>query len=182
MSIKTKLSMIMSISVLFILLLNITLNYYTTQENLQQDSETKMVMAATQIAITVQQTGFSSGYVDDIFGDMLKVASVNAARALDPDIKNITNRQLEELSKEIGVTHISLLVRTQDDIVVARSSAEEEIGLSTKKWGYWYTAFQELFQYGKVVSVTEGQHAEHFWSGPFEFSTSNPEFIDKWGY
>ncbi|WP_347177528.1 hypothetical protein [Paenibacillus sp. BR1-192] len=136
MSIKTKLSMIMSISVLFILLLNITLNYYTTQENLQQDSETKMVMAATQIAITVQQTGFSSAYVDNIFGDMLKVAAVNAAKALDPDINNITNQQLAELSKEIGVTHISLLVRTNDDIVVARSSSQDEIGLSTKNWGY----------------------------------------------
>jgi len=174
--------MIMSISVLFILLLNITLNYYTTQENLQQDSETKMVMAATQIAITVQQTGFSSAYVDNIFGDMLKVAAVNAAKALDPDINNITNQQLAELSKEIGVTHISLLVRTNDDIVVARSSSQDEIGLSTKNWGYWHTAFLELFQHGKVVSVTEGQRAEHFWSGPFEFSTSNPEFIDKWGY
>ncbi|WP_411552606.1 ATP-binding protein [Paenibacillus lautus] len=182
MSIKTKLSMIMSISVLFILLLNITLNYYTTQENLQQDSETKMVMAATQIAITVQQTGFSSAYVDNIFGDMLKVAAVNAAKALDPDINNITNQQLAELSKEIGVTHISLLVRTNDDIVVARSSSQDEIGLSTKNWGYWHTAFLELFQHGKVVSVTEGQRSEHFWSGPFEFSTSNPEFIDKWGY
>lgn len=182
MSIKTKLSMIMSISVLFILLLNITLNYYTTQENLQQDSETKMVMAATQIAITVQQTGFSSAYVDNIFGDMLKVAAVNAAKALDPDINNITNQQLVELSKEIGVTHISLMVRTNDDIVVARSSSQDEIGLSTKNWGYWHTAFLELFQYGKVVSVTEGQRSDHFWSGPFEFSTSNPEFIDKWGY
>ncbi|KOR75797.1 ATP-binding protein [Paenibacillus solani] len=182
MSIKTKLSMVLSISVLFILLLNIALNYYTTQENLQQDSETKMVMAAKQIAITVQQTRFSSGYVDDIFGDMLKVAAISAAKSLDPDINNITNQQLEELSKEIGVNHISLLVRRDDDIVVARSSASEEIGLPTKNWGYWHTAFLELFQYGKVVSVTEGQRGDHFWSGPFEFSTSSPEFIDKWGY
>ena len=94
-----------------------------------------MVMAATQIAITVQQTGFSSAYVDNIFGDMLKVVAVNAAKALDPDINNITNQQLVELSKEIGVTHISLMVRTNDDIVVARSSSQDEIGLSTKNWG-----------------------------------------------
>jgi len=181
-SIKTKLSMIMSISVLFILLLNITLNYYTTQENLQRDSEVKMVMAATQIAITVQQTEFSSSYVDGLFGDMLKDVSIEAARVLDPDINNITNGQLVELSKELGVAHISLLVKTKDDVVVARSSANEEIGLSTKNWGYWHSAFLELFEHGEVRSVTKGQRSENFWSGPFEFSTSNPDMIYKWGY
>ncbi|PAK47785.1 ATP-binding protein [Paenibacillus sp. 7541] len=182
MSIKTKLSMILSISVLFILLLNITLNYYTTQENLQQDSEAKMVMAATQIAITVEQTAYSSGYVDGVFADMLRVASINAARSLDPDIRNITNEELVDLAAELGVTHISLLVKSGNDIIVAKSSAEEEIGLSTSDWGYWHTAFQELFEHQQVLSVTQGQKGENFWSGPFEFSTSNPEFIDKWGY
>ncbi|WP_268794536.1 HAMP domain-containing protein [Paenibacillus sp. DMB20] len=182
MSIKTKLSLIMSVSVLFILLLNITLNFYTTQENLRQDSETKMVMAATQIAITVEQTEFSSTYVDGVFGDLLRVASVNAAKALDPDINNITNEELGALSRELGVDHISLLIQTENDIVVARSSEAEEIGLSTRSWGYWYTAFQELFKYTQVRSVKEGQTGNHFWSGPFEFSTARPEFIDKWGY
>lgn len=181
-SIKTKLSMILSISVLFILLLNLTLNYYTTQENLQQDSEAKMVMAATQIAITVEQTAYSSGYVDGVFADMLRVAAVNAARTLDPDIHNITNEELVDLAAELGVTHISLLVKTDNDIVVAKSSAEEEIGLSTSEWGYWYTAFRELFEHQQVLSVTQGQKGQQFWSGPFEFSTSNPKFIDKWGY
>ena len=93
-----------------------------------------MVMAATQIAITVQQTGFSSAYVDNIFGDMLKVVG-QRGKSFGSDINNITNQQLVELSKEIGVTHISLMVRTNDDIVVARSSSQDEIGLSTKNWG-----------------------------------------------
>lgn len=181
-SIKTKLSLIMSVSVLFILLLNITLNFYTTQENLRQDSETKMIMAATQIAITVEQTEYSSRYVDGIFGDLLRVASINAANALDPDYRNITNEELGELSEELGVNHISLLIQTDDDIVVARSTEAEEIGLSTRKWGYWYTAFQELLKYKEVRSVREGQTGKHFWSGPFEFSAARPEFIDKWGY
>lgn len=182
MSIKTKLSLIMSISVLFILLLNIALNFYTTQENLRQDSETKMVMAATQIAITVEQTEYSSRYVDGVFGDLLRVASVNAAKMLDPDITNITNEDLVKLSEELGVTHISLLVETSDDIVVARSSETEQMGMSTRTWGYWFTAFQELFKYKEIRSVEEGQTDKHFWSGPFEFSTAMPEFIDKWGY
>ncbi|WP_106769503.1 PAS domain S-box protein [Paenibacillus faecalis] len=182
MSIKTKLSLMMSLSVLFILLLNISLNYYTTQENLRQDSESKMVMTATQIAITLEQTDFSSRYVDGVFGDLLHVAAKNAAKMLDPDIANITNEELVKLSEELGVTHISLLVETDDDIVVARSTDAEEIGLSTRSWGYWYTALQELLMYNEVRSVKQGQTEKHFWSGPFEYSTARPEFISKWGY
>lgn len=182
MSIKTKLSLIMSVSVLFILLLNIALNFYTTQENLRRDSETKMVMTANQIAITVEQTEFSSRYVDGVFGDLLHVASLNAAKMLDPDIANITNEELVKLSEELGVTHMSLLIETNDDIVVARSTEAEEIGMSTRAWGYWYTALQELLKYKEVRSVQEGQTAKHFWSGPFEFSTARPENINKWGY
>ncbi|WP_054955422.1 PAS domain S-box protein [Paenibacillus dakarensis] len=182
MSIKIKLSLIMFISVLLILLLNITLNFYTTQENLRQDSETKMVMAATQIAITVEQTEYSTRYVDGVFSDMLRVTAINAAKRLDKDYNNITNEQLVKLSEELGVDHISLLVQTKNDIVVARSSEAEEIGLSTSSWGYWYTAFQELFKYNEVRSIQQGNKEKHFWSGPFEFSTSRPEYIDKWGY
>lgn len=181
-SIKTKLSLIMSISVLFILLLNIALNFYTTQENLRQDSETKMTVAATQIAITVEQTEYSFKYVDTIFSDLLWVAAVNAAKSLDSDYRNITNEELVGLSQELGVDHISLLIELDDDIVVARSTEAEEIGLSTRTWGYWYTAFQELFKYKEVRSVREGQREENFWSGPFDSSTARPEFIDKWGY
>lgn len=181
-SIKTKLSLIMSISVLFILLLNIALNFYTTQENLRQDSEIKMNMAATQIAITVEQTEYSFGYADKVFSDLLRFAAINAAKSLDSDYLNITNEELVKLSKGLGVDHISLLIKTSDDIVVARSTEAEEIGLSTKEWGYWHTAFQELFEHKEVRSVREGQKGSHFWSGPFEFSTARPEFIDKWGY
>ncbi|NMO97888.1 PAS domain S-box protein [Paenibacillus lemnae] len=182
MSIKTKLSLIISLSVLFILLLNIALNFYTTQENLRKDSEAKMVIAASQIAITVEQTEYSTRYVDGIFSDLLRTAAINTADRLDSDIDNITNDELIQLASEVGVNHISLLVQTNDDIVVARSSDPKEIGLSTKYWGYWYTAFQELFEHKEVRSVEQGQQAKYFWSGPFEFSTSSPEFIDKWGY
>lgn len=181
-SIKTKLSLIMSISVLFILLLNITLNFYTTQENIRQDSETKMVMTATQIAITVEQAEYSSRYVDGMFSDQLRVAAINAAKVLDPDYRNITNGELVKLSDELGVDHISLLIQTNDDIVIARSTEAEEIGIPTNTWGFWYTAFEELFKYTEVRTVQEGYKGKHFWSGPFEVSTSRPGFINKWGY
>lgn len=180
-SIKTKLSMIMSCSVLVILVLNIALSYYTTEENLRQDSETKMVLTAKQIAISVEQNQNSLDYVKRQIGNNLWLASVMAAEELDPDINNITNEELVRLSKKVGVSHISLMEQTEDDIVVTRSSDPREVGLSTKKMTYWYQAFKQLFEKHQVT-ITEGQKLDHFWSDGFEYSTSSPSDIDIWGY
>ncbi|WP_145415485.1 ATP-binding protein [Paenibacillus xylanexedens] len=181
MSIKTKLSMIMSCSVLVILVLNIALSYYTTEENLRQDSENKMVLTAKQIAISVEQNQYSADYVKRQIGNNLWLASIMAAEELDPDIKNITNEDLVRLSKKVGVSHISLLEQTDDDIVVNRSSDPREIGLSTKSMTYWYQAFKQLFEKHQVT-IPEGQKLDHFWSNGFEYSTSSPTDIDIWGY
>lgn len=180
-SIKTKLSMIMSCSVLVILILNIALSYYTTEENLRQDSETKMVLTAKQIAISVEQNQNSLDYVKRQIGNNLWLASVMATEELDPDINNITNEELVRLSKKVGVSHISLMEQTEDDIVVTRSSDPREVGLSTKKMTYWYQAFKQLFEKHQVT-ITQGQKLDHFWSDGFEYSTSSPSDIDIWGY
>lgn len=181
MSIKTKLSMIMSCSVLVILVLNIALSYYTTEENLRQDSETKMVLTAKQIAIAVEQSQSSSEYVKRQIGNNLWLASVMAAEELDPDIHNITNGDLVRMSEKVGVSHISLMEQTADDIVVTRSSDPKEIGLSTKSMTYWYQAFKQLFE-NHQVTISQGQKLDHFWSDGFEYSTSNPSDVDIWGY
>lgn len=180
-SIKTKLSMIMSCSVLVILVLNIALSYYTTEENLRQDSENKMVLTAKQIAIAVEQNQYSSDYVKRQIGNNLWLAAVMAAEELDPDINNITNEELVRLSQKVGVSHISLMEQTDDDIVVSRSSDPREIGLSTKSMTYWYQAFKQLFE-EQQVTIPQGQKLEHFWSDGFEYSTSSPSDIDIWGY
>ncbi|MNH85647.1 Sporulation kinase E [compost metagenome] len=181
MSIKTKLSIIISFLAVVLLSLNIVLSYFTTQENLRKDSENKIMLTAKQIAIAVEQSGFSSEYVERQMTQKLKLASLLAAKELNPDINQVTNQQLAQLAKKVGVTGISLFVKTTNDIVVTKSSESQEIGLSTNKWGYWYAAFKQLFSLGQVT-IKQGQKSEHFWSGPFEYSTSTPDSIVKWGY
>lgn len=171
----------MSCSVLVILVLNIALSYYTTEENLRQDSENKMVLTAKQIAIAVEQSQSSSEYVKRQIGNNLWLASVMAAEELDPNINNITNEDLVRMSEKVGVSHISLMEQTADDIVVTRSSDPKEIGLSTKSMTYWYQAFKQLFE-NHQVTISQGQKLDHFWSDGFEYSTSNPSDVDIWGY
>jgi two-component system, sporulation sensor kinase E len=180
-SIKTKLSAIIFGSVLLILSLNLTLNLYAARNNLRNESLSNMKITALQIAVSVEQSSYSSNYVQQKIAQNLRMTSILASLELDPDIKNVDNEELRALAIKLGVSNISLLVKTDNDIVVAKSSDPSEIGLSTKGMGYWYVAFLELFA-GQRVSVDQGQTMENFWSGPFEYSTSNPKYIDKWGY
>ncbi|WNS42153.1 ATP-binding protein [Paenibacillus sp. MMS20-IR301] len=181
MSIKTKLSAIIFGSVLLILALNLTLNLYEVRNNLRNESISNMLITAKQVAVSVEQSSYSSKYVEQKIAQNLRLAAILASYELDPDIEKIENGQLKELAVRLGVSNISLLVKTDNDIVVAKSSDPSEIGLSTKGMGFWYVALLELLA-GHNVSVDQGQSLENFWSGPFEYSTSNPVYIDKWGY
>lgn len=181
MSIKIKLSLVMSFSVLIILGLNIALSYYTTQENLQQDSEKRAVSAAKQIALAVEQNQNSTESIKKQISKNIWLASIIAANQLDPDIKNVTIEQLEQLSEETGVTDISLMIQTEDDIIVSKSSDPNEIGLSTKKMTYWYEAFKQLFAFNQVT-IPQGITYDHYWSDGFEYATSDPDNINIWGY
>lgn len=76
---------------------------------------------------------------------------------------------------------ITLLKRTRDNIVLSRSSNPNQIGYKTNNWKPWYEAFNQLFDY-KQVTVPWGQSLTNFWTGPFEFSTTDTSNINKWGY
>lgn len=181
MSIKTKLSAIIFGAVLLILALNLTFNIYAAQNSLRNESVNNMQMTAMQMAVSVEQSNYSSNYVEYQIAHNLRMAAIFASEELDPDYKNVTNDELKALTSKVGVSNISILVKTKDDIIVAKSSNPSEIGMSTRDWGYWYLAFLELFD-NHDVSVGQGQALDHFWSGPFEYSTQSPDFIEKWGY
>lgn len=181
MSIKTKLSAIIFGAVLLILALNLTFNLYAAQNNLRNESINNMQLTAMQMAVSVEQSNYSSNYVEYQIAHNLRMAAIFASEELDPDYKNVTNEELKALTSKVGVSNISILVKTDNDIVIARSSVPNDIGVSTKDWGYWYLAFLELFD-NQEVSVGQGQAMDHFWSGPFDYSTYNLDFIEKWGY
>ncbi|KAA9004654.1 PAS domain S-box protein [Paenibacillus spiritus] len=181
MSIKTKLSAIIFGSVLLFLALQITYNSISTREKLREDSERNMRSAAMQVAVSVEQSSHNSKYVEEQIAHYLRLAAVVASEELDPDIANVTPAQLKALAARLEVSNISLLVRTPDDIIIAKSSDPNEVNLSTRGWGFWHSAFEELFDL-KPVSQAKGEAMDHFWSGPFEYSSSSPEYIEKWGY
>ncbi|MGB8954152.1 MAG: ATP-binding protein [Tumebacillaceae bacterium] len=181
MSIKRKLAFFLSIIVTMILILNITLNYFSTRELLIKDQEEQMEVVANEIRISIEHSRNTASYMENLIGQQLRTAAIVALQRLDKDYRNVTNEQLAEASKLSGIEHITLFAKQGDDIVGLRSSDPAEINLSTKEWGYWRTALQQLFDQ-QQVTIPEGQKLPNYWSGPFDVASSDTSKIDKWGY
>lgn len=142
-----------------------------------------MESLAQQIKIAIEHSQYGALYMEDIIGEKLRLAAMVAQKSLDPDVENVTNEELEELSKKIGISYITLFVQAEDDIVGWKSNDPKEINLSTKEWTYWYEAFQQLFAHHNVDdTIPEGQRLPNYWAGPMAVSSSDPEHVDKWGY
>ncbi|NQX60541.1 PAS domain S-box protein [Paenibacillus qinlingensis] len=180
MSIKVKLTFWISVLVAFILLLNMSIYYISTKEGLKQAAEQQMITMAEQISATVEVSQQARQYIEDAIGERLRSVAISAEHELDPDIEKVTNEQLVQLSAKLGVDHITLWKRLDNDIVALRSSDPQEINLSSKTWDYWYTAFNQLFDFHQV-SIPQGQKLKNYWSGPINYATSSPNIVNKWG-
>lgn len=119
--------------------------------------------------------------MEDRMAQELRTASIAIQQSLPADYHDISNDQLKQLAKKLMISHITLLAPVGDDIIGVKSSDPKEINMSTKEWGYWYTSFQQLLSQ-QPVTTTKRLTLPHYWSGPIEVASSNPNHIDKWGY
>lgn len=168
--------------VLALILINNTVYYFLTKKTLEDAHESEMLRLGKQIEISVEQYRKSTEYYEAQIGRELRAASIAAQYALDPDVEKVTDEQLKELSAKLDIDHISLLKRTEDDIILYRSSDPTQLGKSTKTWKPWHQIFQQLFNQEKLSEDWVGQSMAHFWSGPFETSSTDKGKIYKWGY
>ncbi|GGF92628.1 ATP-binding protein [Paenibacillus abyssi] len=180
MSIKMKLSLFISLIVTVVLTLNISIYYITTREELLENAEQQTRIIAKQIGATVEVSEQAKQLIEDSIGSMLRMAAIATAEQLPPKIADVTNDQLTQISKQLTIDHISLWKRIDNDIIVLKSSDPNELNMSSKSWDYWYTAFNQLFD-GVPVTIPQGQKLPNYWSGPYNFATSNPNIINKWG-
>jgi signal transduction histidine kinase len=167
---------------LIIVLLTDSVFYYYTKQLLTSELETKMQLIADNVAISIKNSKTGEKYVENLIGQNLRTASLAAQYKLNPYIEKVTNEDLTKLSKELMVDHITLMKRSGDDIIGYRSSDPKELNMSTKGWGRdWFKAFNQLLD-EKETDVQSGQALPHYWSGPVNTSSTNPQFVDKWGY
>jgi hypothetical protein len=118
--------------------------------------------------------------IEILVGKELLVAGRVTSEALrGRQIETITRAELVKLRDSLGATHITLFARKGDDIVTVESSDPTNIDLSTKGWGFWYTAFDDLFNRRPLAEregrVAQGFHYENYWVGPISLATYDLE-------
>jgi diguanylate cyclase (GGDEF)-like protein len=157
------------------------MEYFRSKNKLIDYNEKEIALITQEVSYQVDNAKQGSLYVENLIGKDLRTASLEIKKSLPPRYQDVTNEELKQLALELNISHITLLARTKNDIVGVKSSDPKEINLSTRNWGYWYTAFQELYSL-KPVTVKEGVALPHYWTGPIEIASSNITHTDKWGY
>lgn len=170
-------------AVLTVLLLafNNILYYFYTKETLERDLSREMRAVAEHIQVSVELSRTASEKFQEQLGVQLRTAAIAAQFALDPDVENVSNDELVTLSRLLGIQHITLLKETEDDIILYRSSDPTQIGFPTASWDPWHQAFRQLLA-DRRVTIDWGQSLENFWTGPYEFASTDVGKIRKWGY
>ncbi len=167
--------------VFVVLIFNNSAYYFSTKKMLTETLITRSEMIADQIRLSVEHTEEGSHYVEDLVGELLRTAAIAAQSELPSGIEQVDNAKLKELAIKLGIHDITLFKRVEGDIVGLKSSEPKEIGLSSKDWGYWFTAFQQLLDQQKVA-IPEGQKLPNFWAGIYEVSAADTESVNKFGY
>ncbi|MEC0229386.1 sensor histidine kinase [Paenibacillus alba] len=182
MRINSKVIFVTFIIVILLLVTNNTSYYWFTKSLLTQALSARMESTAIQIRTSIEQSEEGSFYVEDLIGENLRSVALFVKSQLDPDIAKVTNEQLVELAKQAGIDGISLMKRNGADIMVDKSSEPKELTLvSTKSFGYWFTAFSQLFD-NHQVTIPEGQKLKNFFSGIYEVPASGSSDVSKFGY
>jgi len=180
-SIKIKLALLISAVATIILSLNLSIFYFSSKNDQEENLRREMITIAKQIGTSLDAAEKSKQFMEWTIGEKLRAVAVAAKSELDPRIDRVDNSQLAELSKKLGVDHISLWRKTADDILVGKSSDPKELDMGSKTMDYWYTAFNQLFD-KREVTIPQGQKLPNYWSGPYQYASSDPDRINKWGY
>jgi len=157
------------------------LHYIRSKNRLIEFNKKEITLVTEEIAYEVENSKNSASYMENRMAQELRTASIAIQDSLPADYHDVSNDQLKRLAKKLMISHITLLAPAGDDIIGVKSSDPKEINMSTKEWGYWYTSFRQLLSQ-QTITTKKGVTLPHFWSGPIEVASSNPNHIDKWGY
>ncbi|WCK57310.1 ATP-binding protein (plasmid) [Aneurinibacillus sp. Ricciae_BoGa-3] len=161
--------------------------YYNTRKNLIDAQEQSIEIVSKNVKSALETNYRGEKLFDDMLGDKLYTASIAVEKALPPHIKDVSNEQLVQLSKELGVDDITLLVKDSKDshsFIGAKSSDSKEIGAETKDWGAnWNRMFSQLMdKHSVTLEKNWGMSLPNYWAGPYSISSTHPGLMEKWGY
>lgn len=171
------------LAVMTVVLIIVNTTYYvTTRKALISVQEQNMRAITDQIRSSIKLSQSGEAFVEDLIGENLRMAAKAAQSKIGTNIDTITNEQLAEVSKQVGVDRITLLAPSGNDVVPIRSSDPNELAVKEEWRADWLKAVKELIA-GKEPTVEIGQTLPDYWGAPMISKADNSKTAaEKWGY
>ncbi|NRD76645.1 GHKL domain-containing protein [Bacillus sp. BRMEA1] len=180
---------IATFSVIVIILLSSNLYYYlSTRNELIQSQQQQVSNIVSNIKSSLETNYSGNRLFENEIAEGLRMASLATEAKLPAHVKDITNEQLVQLAKEIGVDDITLMVKDKKEnyFICVKSSDPKEVGTNTKDWGdNWNGMFSQVMgKKQKIIKLEPnfGQVMKYFWAGPPDTSSNHPGRVYNWGY
>lgn len=173
-----------TVSLALILIFFNILNYFSIQRNLFTNQEEKIDLIVHNIKGSVQENHDIEVSFNRFLSEDLRRTAIAIQKVLPPDADDVTSKQLALLAEQYSLKGITLFVQQGDDVVSVKANAEENVGLSAKKFvsPEWLSMLHQLLSQHNVKPIAGFGHAlDNFWAAPVAQSKSNPEMVTKWG-
>ncbi|WP_282936306.1 hypothetical protein [Paenibacillus sp. RC67] len=171
-----------TILIFLIAIISMNVTYYQHSKILLLSQQKKQInIFSSSLASAINKESEGEATYEEMLGRSLKTAAIAIRSSIDPDYHKVSNEDLVELAKLLGVDGISLFEKRADDFIGVRSSDPKEINASSKTWGIVYDAQLQLFD-KKIVDIGTGLSLENYWSGPIDTASTDESNIRKWGY
>ncbi|OLO26153.1 hypothetical protein BTR23_24160, partial [Alkalihalophilus pseudofirmus] len=148
-----------------------------------ENYQAEQINNATSIVVhAMESTQTSAETIEHMIENKLYAASKGIMAELrGKRLEEISINELQELAKDWDVREISLWQRIDDDIVITQSSDVAQLNMSSKDWGYWYSAFDQLMS-EQAVTVEQGYAMDNYWVGPISRAERFDHIYYKFAY
>ncbi|MFB9329136.1 putative bifunctional diguanylate cyclase/phosphodiesterase [Paenibacillus aurantiacus] len=181
MSLKTKIALLITLSMSVLLALHGMLSFLSVKDMLINNLNNQFGLLSRQMAISAEyaQNGFE--VTQESLDDKMKFASIAVQDKLPKRIADVTNEQLTALVKEMGFTSITLFGKAHGGIEAIRASDPNNIGIKAKDREIWDDALQELLSRQQVTDA-DGRAHLHYWASAFTNKTTVVQTNERWGF
>lgn len=145
------------ITLMIIVMIAGTVQFFYIKQQVAKDVQRKSLILSESVEQGIAETKSASTSIEhQIDLRLLSYATRISYRLGDQPLSSITNEELKSISKELGVTGITLFGKKKNDIVGVKATDPSEIGFSFKKIGYpdGYRDLNSLYYNRKVARQT----------------------------
>lgn len=159
---------LVTVSLLIFMIFSII--YYVVYQEFQEarDAEVDRYIKIVEQSID-EAYDFTDSYEEVLDNSLYHLAKNIGFELQGKELDSLSEEDLENLKEKYQLAGLAIFKATYDDIVIVNSTLKDEIGTSTKDWGYWHTAFRELLD-GEVIDVGRGYAQDNVWVGPKSLS------------